>query len=115
MTVAKEIELKDPLENMDFSNAILTEQRAEELQERYPGVAEMSMGAEAALSVLARLELGGLSESLHVEVATTSGQRRKKAMKRLLDAATSASGKARARPRISARSTSCRVTNKPSK
>ena len=75
--------LKDPLENMDFSNAILTEQRAEELQERYPGVADLSMGAEAALSILARLELDGLSEGLHVEVATTSGQRRKKAMKRL--------------------------------
>ena len=68
---------------MDFSNAIVTEQRAEDLQERYPGVAELAMGAEAALSILDRIDLDTVSAQLHVEVAQTSGQRRKKAMKRL--------------------------------
>ena len=75
--------LKDPLESMDFSHAILTEQEAATLQEQFPGVVSMSMGAEAVLPLLERLELDPLAERLHVEVAGTSGQRRKKAMKRL--------------------------------
>ena len=75
--------LKDPVEARDFSNAIITEQRAEELRERYPGVAEMGMGAESVLSILKRIELEPLADGLHIEVAQTSGQRRKKAMKRL--------------------------------
>ena len=75
--------LQNPLESMDFSEAIITEQRAAELQERYPGVVQVGMGAEAIMPILERIELEALSEELQQEVATTSGQRRKRAMKRL--------------------------------
>ncbi len=75
--------LQSPLETMDFTNAVISEERAAELQERYPGVISMGMGAEAVLPVLERVQLPELSVALQEEVATTSGQRRKKAMKRL--------------------------------
>jgi DNA-directed RNA polymerase subunit beta' len=41
------------------------------------------MGAEAVRDIIQRMDLEELSRSLHVEVRTTSGQRRKKAIKRL--------------------------------
>ena len=75
--------LISPLDTMDFSNAIITEQRAAELQERYPGVVQVGMGAEAIIPILEKLELESLSVELQNEVAVTSGQRRKRAMKRL--------------------------------
>jgi DNA-directed RNA polymerase subunit beta' len=42
-----------------------------------------AMGAEAVRDIIMRMELEDLAKSLHVEVRTTSGQRRKKAIKRL--------------------------------
>ncbi|TLY72950.1 MAG: DNA-directed RNA polymerase subunit beta', partial [Gammaproteobacteria bacterium] len=41
------------------------------------------MGAEAIREIISRMDLEGLARSLHVEVRTSSGQRRKKAIKRL--------------------------------
>src|SRR5438128_628633 len=41
------------------------------------------MGAEAIRDIIQRMELDELARALHVEVRTTSGQRRKKAIKRL--------------------------------
>ena len=41
------------------------------------------MGAEAVREIITRMDLEELGRSLHVEVRTTSGQRRKKAIKRL--------------------------------
>ncbi|HEX9044448.1 MAG TPA: DNA-directed RNA polymerase subunit beta', partial [Candidatus Limnocylindrales bacterium] len=41
------------------------------------------MGAEAIRDIIGRMDLDELSRQLHVEVRTTSGQRRKKAIKRL--------------------------------
>jgi DNA-directed RNA polymerase subunit beta' len=41
------------------------------------------MGAEAVRDIIARMDLEELARQLHVEVRTTSGQRRKKAIKRL--------------------------------
>ncbi len=41
------------------------------------------MGAEAVRDIITRMELEELGRTLHVEVRTTSGQRRKKAIKRL--------------------------------
>ena len=41
------------------------------------------MGAEAVRDIITRMDLEELARSLHVEVRTTSGQRRKKAIKRL--------------------------------
>ncbi len=41
------------------------------------------MGAEAIRDIIVRMDLDALARDLHVEVRTTSGQRRKKAIKRL--------------------------------
>ena len=41
------------------------------------------MGAEAVRDIISRMELEELARTLHVEVRTSSGQRRKKAIKRL--------------------------------
>ena len=41
------------------------------------------MGAEAVRDIISRMDLEELARTLHVEVRTTSGQRRKKAIKRL--------------------------------
>ncbi len=41
------------------------------------------MGAEAVREIISRMDLEGLARTLHVEVRTSSGQRRKKAIKRL--------------------------------
>src|SRR5450830_2033372 len=41
------------------------------------------MGAEAVRDIIGRMDLEELAKSLHVEVRTSSGQRRKKAIKRL--------------------------------
>ena len=75
--------LSDPIAALDFSGAVLTEQRAQELQERYPGVVVAGMGAEAVLQLLDRVELNQLAERLQTEINETAGQRRKKAIKRL--------------------------------
>ena len=75
--------LVDPVTTGNFDAAILPEQRAEELMERYPGVVRCEMGAEAILSLVSRMDLDAITEELKVEVQTKAGQRRKKAMKRL--------------------------------
>ncbi|MCL0041213.1 DNA-directed RNA polymerase subunit beta' [Dehalococcoidia bacterium] len=54
-----------------------------ELKRRWGDIFEAKMGAEAILEVLACLDLGKLREELHQEVATSSGQHSKKAIKRL--------------------------------
>jgi len=41
------------------------------------------MGAEAVRDIIGRMDLDALARQLHIEVRTTSGQRRKKAIKRL--------------------------------
>ena len=75
--------LVDPVATGDFDKAILSEQRAEQLMEQYPGVVRCEMGAEAILSLISRMDLNATAEQLKEEVAGTAGQRRKKAMKRL--------------------------------
>jgi DNA-directed RNA polymerase subunit beta' len=42
-----------------------------------------AMGAEAVRDIIGRMDLEELARALHIEVRTTSGQRRKKAIKRL--------------------------------
>ena len=57
-----------------------------EVRVRAPATAASSgpgMGAEAVRDIITRMDLEELARSLHVEVRTTSGQRRKKAIKRL--------------------------------
>ena len=62
---------------------LLTENRYRQLRERASEVFRASMGAEAILEILRALDLEVLREVLQGEVRTTSGQRRKKAIKRL--------------------------------
>jgi DNA-directed RNA polymerase subunit beta' len=52
-------------------------------RERYPGVFKSGMGAEALLDTLATLDIEDLREKLQSEINSSSGQRRKKATKRL--------------------------------
>ena len=67
----------------------LGETELRELEERYgqPGqggrLFSAGMGAEAVREIISRMDLEELSRTLHVEVRTSSGQRRKKAIKRL--------------------------------
>ena len=73
--------LRDPVEADSLS--VLTEAEYREYEERFGLVFKASMGAESVLSILERIELDKLSERLHKEMQDTSGQRRKKATKRL--------------------------------
>ncbi len=74
-------ELVDPAENDKMM--LLTEAQYKEMQERYGSVFEAGMGAEAVLQILERVNVEKLREKLQVEIHSTSGQRRKKATKRL--------------------------------
>ncbi len=62
---------------------LLTENRFRELRDRGENVFRASMGAEAVIDILQELDLDELRESLQAEMQSTSGQRRKKAIKRL--------------------------------
>ncbi len=70
--------------------ATLNENDYRYLDERYGSGARggriffAGMGAEAVRDIIQRMDMDELARSLHVEVRTTSGQRRKKAIKRLL-------------------------------
>ena len=80
--------LRDELESLKPMQTLgETEYRG--LDERYGGGAKggrvfgAGMGAEAIREIISRMDLEELARSLHVEVRTSSGQRRKKAIKRL--------------------------------
>ncbi len=62
---------------------LLAESRYRELNERYGHVFRAGMGAEAILEILRGIDLESLREQLQQEMKSTSGQRRKKAVKRL--------------------------------
>ena len=62
---------------------LLAESRYRELNDRYPGVFEASMGAEAILTILRDVNLEALRDQLINDMHSTSGQRRQKAIKRL--------------------------------
>ncbi|MFH1087126.1 MAG: DNA-directed RNA polymerase subunit beta' [Chloroflexota bacterium] len=62
---------------------LLTESQYQDLKSKYGELFEASMGAEAMLKLLQQLDTEELYHSLLEEVRTTSGQRRKKASKRL--------------------------------
>jgi DNA-directed RNA polymerase subunit beta' len=74
-------ELVDPAENDKM--ILLAESKFKDMQDRYGNVFEAGMGAEAVLKILERVNLETLREKLQGEVHSTSGQRRKKATKRL--------------------------------
>ncbi len=74
-------ELRDPVEEDRIT--LLTEAQYKEYQDRFGNIFSAGMGAEAILHILRRLDVEKLRLRLHDEIATTSGQRRKKATKRL--------------------------------
>ena len=72
----------DDLEDLRVGK-LIAESRYRELKEHYGGVFKAMMGAEAVLEILRQTDLEALRESLLNEMRSTSGQRRKKAIKRL--------------------------------
>jgi DNA-directed RNA polymerase subunit beta' len=80
--------LRDELESLKPMQT-LGETEFRNLDERYGAGAKSGrvfgagMGAEAVREIISRMDLEELARSLHVEVRTSSGQRRKKAIKRL--------------------------------
>ena len=62
---------------------LIAESRFRELKDRFGDVFQASMGAEAVLEILRAVDLEALREQLVQEMHSTSGQRRKKAIKRL--------------------------------
>ncbi len=64
-------------------NTLLTDSRYRELRDKYGSVFTASMGAEAVLEILKNIDLSVLRQNLLAEIHTSSGQRRKKAHKRL--------------------------------
>ena len=72
----------EELENIRVLD-LLTESRFRELRDRFGEVFKAGMGAEAILDILKQSDLGEKRAALQNEVRSTSGQRRKKAIKRL--------------------------------
>ncbi len=62
---------------------LLTENRCQELNQKFGSVFEAGIGAEAILQILKNLNLDELHNTLVQETRQTSGQRRKKASKQL--------------------------------
>ena len=73
--------LRDPVEADQLT--ILAEAEHRDLEERFGLVFKSGMGAEAILTILQRLDLDQLRARLNEEIQSNSGQRRKKATKRL--------------------------------
>ncbi|PZR61806.1 MAG: DNA-directed RNA polymerase subunit beta', partial [Chloroflexi bacterium] len=61
----------------------LTESEFRSYSERFGRLFDAGMGAEAVKKIIEQLNLDELAQKLHVEMRQTSGQRRKKAIKRL--------------------------------
>ena len=72
----------DELEDLRVGQ-LLTESRYRELRDHLGSVFKAQMGAEAVLEVLQNVDLEAMRGELHEEMRSTSGQRRKKAIKRL--------------------------------
>ncbi|PKB83893.1 MAG: DNA-directed RNA polymerase subunit beta' [SAR202 cluster bacterium Io17-Chloro-G9] len=81
--VAEELQAAiDELEDLRV-HKLVAESRYRELKDRYGNVFQAGMGAEAIGAILRTIDLEALREQLINEMHTTSGQRRKKAIKRL--------------------------------
>ena len=72
----------DELENLRVGQ-LLTENRYRELKERHGEVFMAGMGAEAVIDILKGKDLDEFRDRLQEEIRTTTGQRRKKAIKTL--------------------------------
>ena len=80
-----ESSLEERIEDLESLRPLqlLTESRYRTLNDGYGEVFKAAMGAEAILQCLRNIDLNELTVELEIEVRTTSGQRRKKAVKRL--------------------------------
>jgi len=72
----------DDLESIQVMD-LLTEARFRELRDKFGQVFKASMGAESVLEILKNTDLDQVRVDLQDQVRNTSGQRRKKAIKRL--------------------------------
>ena len=72
----------DDLESIQVMD-LLTEARFRELRDKFGQVFKASMGAESVLEILKNTDLDAVRVDLQDQVRNTSGQRRKKAIKRL--------------------------------
>jgi DNA-directed RNA polymerase subunit beta' len=72
----------DELEDLRV-HKLIAESRYRELKDAYGNVFQAGMGAEAILEILRAIDLEALRDFLINEMQATSGQRRKKAIKRL--------------------------------
>ena len=74
-------DIKDPITHDRIT--LLTDAKYRELQDKVGDVFSAGMGAEAVYTMLQRLDLDKLAERMQTETQSSSGQRRKKAVKRL--------------------------------
>lgn len=72
----------EEIENIQMNN-ILSEVRYSDLKEKYGDIFSAAMGAEAILEILKKMNLAEERQKLLRETHSSSGQRRKKAAKRL--------------------------------
>ena len=80
-----EIKLQEAISELEDLRPlkILAESKYRELKERYDDLFNAGMGAESILDILRNHDLEAIREDLVREMRSTSGQRRKKAIKRL--------------------------------
>ncbi|MGA2285568.1 MAG: DNA-directed RNA polymerase subunit beta', partial [Dehalococcoidia bacterium] len=74
-------DMKDPITHDRIT--LLTDAKLRELEDKVGDVFSAGMGAEALYTMLQRLDLDRLAERMQTETQSSSGQRRKKAVKRL--------------------------------
>ncbi|MCE2469017.1 MAG: DNA-directed RNA polymerase subunit beta', partial [Dehalococcoidia bacterium] len=81
----REKTLKDKVDALDSLRPLqlLTDAEHRELQEQFSEIFKAGMGAESILQILRQIDLNEEALELEREVRTTSGQRRKKAVKRI--------------------------------
>ena len=73
----------DPGETPLIRNQILTEKEYRDMREKYEDDFQAGMGAEAVKQLLQDIDLEQLSEQLHAELKTASGQKKGRIVKRL--------------------------------
>jgi len=80
-----ESDVKDKIDDLESIRVmdLLTEARFRELRDKFGQVFKASMGAESVLEILQNTDLDAVRADLQDQVRNTSGQRRKKAIKRL--------------------------------
>ena len=80
-----ESDVQDKIDDLESIRVmdLLTEARYRELRDKFGQVFKASMGAESVLEILQNTDLDAVRVDLQDQVRNTSGQRRKKAIKRL--------------------------------